>query len=505
MKKWKIPKNNENYRFLIDAKTYGLEQLKSQIYEQNGDEAFEIYIQNEEKGDKDKSEISDDNSDQLRYIIKSIMYNHIDPVQLKHQVTSIIDKHLAITVDQILIKFLTLNIFKIIKSEIKSNLMNEIGHFLNDQGLELSPKSAHHIKQYLPHILNNLIQVFQIPKNLNYLINKSKDLLETEVNLLSYKMVEIYQKKLNIFTQSDSLIRSKLKINPELPKQKEFKSKFKFFHVFKNFIFCKIFCPIFFYTNDYSKETRTLKQLTTDGTVLNKSIKSLMGIFSAWTLTLILYAYYRYQLKIEASLAVGSLIITFFILLVGLTFENQKFRTTILLIIPFMASKNGKLILITNCFVLVMAYVVPNIAQNFEHLQYAYTCNLNIFKDQLNNIYNNNDYMDKIQSASRDIKKMSTKVRRYFIKMKNVAKKGVGYAKKAKNALEHVSELCSYSYGSPVQDCKKNIDKVADKCYNKTDELIVSSCFLLEYPKEGCGMLAGLQSGCVGTKKVIFS
>jgi hypothetical protein len=121
-----------------------------------------------------------------------------------------------------------------------------------------------------------------------------------------------------------------------------------FFRLFKNNIIFQIFFPSLLYTSDFDKIRPGLADLIKDGSSLNKLLKSFVGILCSWVVIYCVYFYLRYHLRINVEIATPLLAILFVILLIGLSFNNPKFRCIVLLIVPFMATNRGEYSLTLN-------------------------------------------------------------------------------------------------------------------------------------------------------------
>ena len=115
-----------------------------------------------------------------------------------------------------------------------------------------------------------------------------------------------------------------------------------FFRFFRNCIIFKLFFPSLLYTIDINNVQPNMANLIKDGSGLNKLAKTVLGIFCSWVVVYFVYFYLRYHLRINAEVAMPLLSAIFFIVLIGLSFNNPKFRCIVLLIVPFMATNRGK-------------------------------------------------------------------------------------------------------------------------------------------------------------------
>jgi hypothetical protein len=111
---------------------------------------------------------------------------------------------------------------------------------------------------------------------------------------------------------------------------------------FRNSIIFKLFFPSLLYTIDINNVQPNMANLLKDGSGLNKLAKTVLGIFCSWVVIYFVYFYLRYHLRINAEVAMPLLSAIFFIVLIGLSFNNPKFRCIVLLIVPFMATNRGE-------------------------------------------------------------------------------------------------------------------------------------------------------------------
>jgi len=136
---------------------------------------------------------------------------------------------------------------------------------------------------------------------------------------------------------------TQLELNSETTNVENEKKRKIFFRIFKDNIIFKMFFPSLLYTTDLDNIQPGMASLIKDGSGLNKLTKTFVGIFCSWMVIYFIYFYLRYHLRINAEVAMPLLSAIFFIVLIGLSFNNSKFRCIVLLIVPFMATNRGNL------------------------------------------------------------------------------------------------------------------------------------------------------------------
>ena len=201
--------------------------------------------------------------------------------------------------------------------------------------------------------------------------------------------------------------------------------KTNFFRLFRNNIIFRIFFPSLLYAGDYENipsDSLTYK-LVSDASALNKLLKSCVGIVSAWLLTFLFYYYLRHSLRVEVTNAIPSVLIVFVTSLVGLSFNNPRFRCVILLILPFMATNRGRTIILMSCYQLSATSIVPNILKNLEVLQTSYGCHMQIMETQMSKLARQNNLFLRTQETLKSLQRYGEKAKRRLTDAKRLIKK----------------------------------------------------------------------------------
>lgn len=420
---------------------------------------------------------------------KKIVTN--EPIKQNHpeqDAFNLLNKIQTKALNQILIEFFTINLFLSIRSKLKSLFIKELARLHSLFGLKRKMLA----KNY-DLIEKKIKNEFKLEVNVN---------LFEKANQLKAKFVDYYQQRVQTVFGEQDKIKFRLQIvtnhaRDESNSRIEKFNKISRFFLKNNFI-CKIFCPNLFYRIDYLKPNSLFKSLTTDGTLSNNLVKSLTGILASIFLSMLIYFYLRYQTRSEANRAAFYMIAFFLVLIYGLTLnKNRKFRALVLLMIPFMASNRARAILIVNCCIITATYVLPNIIQNLEQLQYSYSCNLDLYGDQIE------EHAGKSSTALR-FKKTARKMRQQANTMANklrkVQTKMLKYSRQVKSFLESVGAMCSNEAGYLERKCKKVMAREAK---------VPMFQFMLAWAgvkiiyTHVCPILNGPQATCVGARKAV--
>ena len=172
------------------------------------------------------------------------------------------------------------------------------------------------------------------------------------------------------------------------------KKVFNCFRMFKNFTFFYIFFPSLLYLKDFKEIDRKSFRynLIKKGSLLNKLISSFVGILATWVFTYLLYIYLKH-LRVDSNKTSFTLLLFFTIMLIGLAFDNKKFRCTVLLVIPFMATSRGRSIILMTCYKQVVNVILPNIIENLTHLYFCLSCNKKLLCELLHGSAKNSNFV----------------------------------------------------------------------------------------------------------------
>jgi hypothetical protein len=246
------------------------------------------------------------------------------------------------------------------------------------------------------------------------------------------------------------------------------------FKYFKNFTICKIFCETLVFKQDLNEKSACCclssfkDHLIRDGSIGNKIIKTLTGIVFSWLLIIPIYLYLRFIMKINSTNAAIFLTVTFFVLIFGLSFNNKKFRSIVMLMFPMFATNRGKGMIILCCVSLASAYIIPNIFVNIKWLQMNYMCNMQLIESYSKQRLKQTDIYHLILNLINDLKYFSETVHKTMSTLKRFLIKISGYFKKAFAMLSHLSAICSGSFGDVFKVCFKILNGVIEKCRQKT-------------------------------------
>lgn len=441
--------------------------------------------------------------------------------EIKNKIYSDLEKIYNKALNQIIIEFFTINLFLLIKNKLKELFINEVN---------VIKKKLHSTSKYLKD--NTDLIDKKIKKKFNYELDQQ---LIDEANDLKLKFIHLFKQRVKQVFSDPNKLKFRLKITRtnkvnELTSDNS-KPTIKVFNVvsrylFKNSLFCKLYCPNLLYKIDYNKYGNLiLKTITKDGTFLNNLLKSLTGIVSSIVLAIIIYFYFRYISKTEAIKAAIFLIILFIILIYGLAFNNnRKFRAIILLIIPFMASNRTKGFLVLNCCVLSSSIIIPNIFQNIGSLKKSYTCNLNMLNDQVEEHANKDENSNKIKKLIKSVKTIKKNVGKKVNEIKKVQKKMIKHSKKIKKHLDSVTSVCQKSTGDPVKRCANGMNNITQSYHPSSKQAshisvygvaawaspfalasVVSfdatSYILVGRAKGLCDLMKGPQAVCTGAQR----
>ncbi|CAF0889365.1 unnamed protein product [Brachionus calyciflorus] len=403
------------------------------------------------------SETDSDSPENLIIKIKEFDYN-----ELEENICSIGEKMASLIVGKVLIQFLTLNLYVSIKNLKRQFIMDEIQIALSEEArfdeiiknihkIEEIVRNAMITEQYLAKIYSQCYEIF------------GEECAELEIDVLNITETRFFK----IFSEP-KIINFRLKIGTyskklnSKSKKSDSGGQWRFFGKFPLF---KIFFPALVYKQDLEKKysSKFLNDLVTDGTIWNKTIKSIIGLLGSTLITFLIYLYLKFIVQANALKASYFVIITFLVLSVGLVFDNPKFRCIVLLIIPMMASSRGRAIILMNCYTLTSVFVVPNILNNIELLEETYNCNKRLVKEKTKYLARNHDVYYEFKDKVRQMEEIRDDMRRSMATTKKVLQKNLEYVNKSYQALKQIEGININLFGNISTNCTYLIESAFER------------------------------------------
>jgi hypothetical protein len=243
----------------------------------------------------------------------------------------------------ILIEFLTMNVYSILKRIMNDLYKVEIKLFILGADLTYDVKSSRSIRENSKNLQTlveeNLLENDELRSAIHhyirYSINKDFEILSKQIRL-------DYEEQFGRSISKPSSIPindSELDIQ-EKTENEEFIPNSIMFFILNKIFFVRFFCPILAYSRQQKENTTCLGSAQINGKFVNKILKSLCGFFFSFFYIFLFYFYLRYQHLADATVGVPLLCLIGLLLMFGLSFYS-KFRAIALLILPFFASLQG--------------------------------------------------------------------------------------------------------------------------------------------------------------------
>lgn len=383
---------------------------KDSIYLYDITKSSGSFITNSSKTRKDSINFYEASENYLKNEIDEFDYEQEELDEIDPQICDYLKDTVYLIVGKISIEYLTLNLFLYVKFEMRRCLISEIRKNFSDLKLTLNDNYSQILKSNIQLIENTVKDKILDTEFLSQFVAESYKIFGGDFEKLKIAILDEAETRFMKIFSNPVKAKFRLRIDPKprapIPQIStlslyerpsvmnnkrlsrssimldENKGRFRFF---RNFIFFKIFFPVLVYKTDLAQlhQYSILNDLVTNGSTLNKVIKSLFGFFSACLITFMFYYYLRYLLQTEASKATLLIIMLFLVLTIGLVLDFSKFRCIILLIIPFMATNRGRTLILMNCVTLTSNHIIPNIFKNMESLQFTFNCNKQELESQL--------------------------------------------------------------------------------------------------------------------------
>ena len=332
------------------------------------------------------------------------------------------------------------------------------------------------LKQRIKQI--NSLNDFKLDSNdgLSFSSSKESNYMHAERNEsclnLKYKKISKSITRLNsISKDSESLTRRDQADN-------------KFFRIFKDYTIFYLYFPCLLYIKDFKNlDIKSFKyKLVQKGSLINNFLVSLTGITGAWLITFAFNWYLKSQLKLDSNSISLTLLIFFIFMLLGLSFNNKKFRCIVLLIIPFFATNRGRSIFLMRCLKLVVNVIVPNIFNNLRNLSFTFSCNRSLLFRLLGDSARHDNFIQSTLDAFDKVKRKTQKIEKALKTTERVLQRGMKHVKKAYKSAKSIEAICSIEMIKPYKRCVESIHNIIEDCSKSIDNKLGSILSFLLNP-----------------------
>jgi hypothetical protein len=353
-----LKKNSEYYEEIRAEKTKRLNKLKEKIYSKTNDggifvtdffespqsEQYELKTINASNFDQNLRRRNSSRNDETASLsffgdfISTESATEIDSTEVSVEentlemycytnYSEIIGSHLKesvySTLAKVTMEFITLNVYSLMKNQMRRCFLGTLKEYMIEENVKFEPETAAKLIQLkMKMIEENTTQRMLDEADLNTWIDSSaKQILYDEH--LELKAAVLSEAK-TIFDKLflDSPKKAKIKLNLITPSgldndysnlnQKSAASDLAsptsgYLRLFGKYLLFKLYFPSLVYKADMTKPSKykIIRDLLQQGTSLNRSVKSLTGLFFALIFTYLIYSYFRLDILVIRNLLVA--------------------------------------------------------------------------------------------------------------------------------------------------------------------------------------------------------
>uniref|UniRef100_A0A8C6RA48 DC-STAMP domain containing 2 n=1 Tax=Nannospalax galili TaxID=1026970 RepID=A0A8C6RA48_NANGA len=218
-------------------------------------------------------------------------------------------------------------------------------------------------------------------------------------------------------------------------------------------------------------------------------------------------AYGLLELLVEGHSPWGCLVATITLaafLSLGMGFSRQ-IRATILLMLPQVFSRQGRMLLLVAAFGLVLQGPCTNTLRNFTRASEAVACGAELALNQTAEVLEQAKQplvsaLTKIKAIAQRAKVVADRVRKFFRSImdgvRHVALRNVWYW------LLHVGDVCNSELGNPYMKCTGVFDDAKDNCMKIMSQFYHLCYVIMPFKLVLCGLANLVQVFCVIPKYI---
>ena len=439
-----------------------------------------------------------------------IIYDKNDILENSDIIGDVLESILVSTNDVLrysVVEFLTINFYKFLITDLNILFKFQIYSFLIAEKLPLNKKSKQEIISNLEVIEYNTKKLILDKNFKRYFIHHYRYILNRETELFQRSILADVEKKLH--TGIDQMLGIK---NPKEQNIVDDYEEYDGIYPYESCVYScmnriplvnttAIYCPQLLYDKPLQSNKRTFcGTAKIDGSFANKLVKSLTGLIGAVPIVFMLYLFIRYFQN--TSVYIGVIIICGLgaIIIFGLTF-NSTIRAFILLMFPFVASLQGRLLLSYFALKRSREYIYGNYEINWRKLKFTFTCMKKIIYDQIVKMSNLDGFIGFIFKSIKIIINFCEWALEAIETVKRFLGEIFGYIKEAVKLITLLMNACSNNFGLPMIICFEMINEWETEKCGQNVNLGYASCVAPYYIlRLFCIALLAIQFICTLTK-----
>ncbi|KAL6038812.1 hypothetical protein STEG23_026982 [Scotinomys teguina] len=215
-------------------------------------------------------------------------------------------------------------------------------------------------------------------------------------------------------------------------------------------------------------------------------------------------AYGLLELLVEGHSPYGCLVATVTLaafLSLGMGFSRQV-RVSILLLLPQVFSRQGRLLLLVATFGLVLQGPCANTLRNFTRASEAVACGAELALNQTAEVLERAKQplvsaLTKIKAIAQRAKVVADRVRRFFRSIMDGVKHVARALRNVWYWLLHIGDVCNSELGNPYTKCTRVFDDAKDNCMKIMPQVYHLCYVVMPFKLVLCGLASLAQMFCV--------
>nr|XP_004667142.3 DC-STAMP domain-containing protein 2 [Jaculus jaculus] len=220
-------------------------------------------------------------------------------------------------------------------------------------------------------------------------------------------------------------------------------------------------------------------------------------------------AYGFLELVVEGHSPWGCLVTTVTLaafLSLGMGFSRQV-RATVLLLLPQLFSRHGRMLLLLAAFGLVLQGPCANTLRNFTRASEAVACGAELALNQTAEMLERArqplvSALNKIKAIAQRAKVVADRVRKFFRSIMDGVKHVARALRNVWYWLIHIGDVCNSELGNPYTKCARVFDNAKDNCMRVAPRVHHLCYVLMPFKLVLCGLASLVQVFCVIPKYI---